>query len=750
MATRKAQKALMSVVTADEFVGRDRELDAVSRHALEPGRPFGMLVSSIPGGGASELLRQLYDRLFFGQKDLIPFYFNLRPGDRCGSKAAERYLQQFLLQAAAFRRKEPAVLDSSPDIEELAGIAPQADAFWFDPLIEAARRDKFTADARDRMRSALSAPLRASAHGPRVFAMIDDLHVANQLEHGDAFVDELTAIFSRAQIPFVFAARRRFRVSLPDVSMMPLDALDFADGGVMVERYCASRDVSINEQTRDLIATQFGGVPFYIRLFLAAARDAGRPLDGFQKVEQLYARQTIDGSFARHFGRLIDSVAVDAERARKLVELLHNGALAATPASSPEAWQRRLDLETSEFRRLIRTLEIDEMIDSSAGQIRTHTENLALTDHLEARFRIENSAVSPATVEANLVASSLRRAPRLMSRLYRREAAAGLQDLMLGFDVQTVPAALVDYRRFRDNYRGRPDAEIRREIVRDAERVELPQISHAAPLEAHHPAAAELIDEERSAVGVGFIDRSYAEHKQVAWLAVEIDSKLEADEDAARFWCNQLEAAAAACDFANFQIWLVAPEGFNESALRLLDERGAYGSSRRQVELLKEFIASGGVLDASASEEVEYEMVIPMGDDTEMIAAHALEEIARRHEFPPKTINQLKTALVEACINATEHGLSPDRKIHQKFRVGDRRIVITISNRGLRLIDKAESAATPADIASEPAQPVDDQRRGWGLNLMRTLMDDVRVEQVDDGTRITMTKYLDLGGLAAA
>ena len=33
-------------------------------------------------------------------------------------------------------------------------------------------------------------------------------------------------------------------------------------------------------------------------------------------------------------------------------------------------------------------------------------------------------------------------------------------------------------------------------------------------------------------------------------------------------------------------------------------------------------------------------------------------------------------------------------------------------------------------------------RRGWGLDLMRSLMDEVRLESVDDGTRIVMTKYV--------
>jgi anti-sigma regulatory factor (Ser/Thr protein kinase) len=33
-------------------------------------------------------------------------------------------------------------------------------------------------------------------------------------------------------------------------------------------------------------------------------------------------------------------------------------------------------------------------------------------------------------------------------------------------------------------------------------------------------------------------------------------------------------------------------------------------------------------------------------------------------------------------------------------------------------------------------------RRGWGLKLIRTLMDEVEFERVDDGTQLRMTKYL--------
>jgi serine/threonine-protein kinase RsbW len=136
-------------------------------------------------------------------------------------------------------------------------------------------------------------------------------------------------------------------------------------------------------------------------------------------------------------------------------------------------------------------------------------------------------------------------------------------------------------------------------------------------------------------------------------------------------------------------------------------------------------------------------MEIPMGEDTELIAAHTVEQIARRMEFEPEAINQIKTALVEACINASEHSLSTERKIYNRFRVEDDKLVVTVSSRGL---------SAPAAVSENGASFVEHNgresgeglkgRRGWGLKLIRTLMDDVEFERVDDGTRLRMIKYL--------
>ena len=57
---------------------------------------------------------------------------------------------------------------------------------------------------------------------------------------------------------------------------------------------------------------------------------------------------------------------------------------------------------------------------------------------------------------------------------------------------------------------------------------------------------------------------------------------------------------------------------------------------------------------------------------------------------------------------------------------------ITVANRGVRLADRA----TTEDAETEA-------RRGWGLKLIERLMDEVRLERTDDGTRISMSKLLE-------
>src|SRR6185436_4202680 len=154
-------------------------------------------------------------------------------------------------------------------------------------------------------------------------------------------------------------------------------------------------------------------------------------------------------------------------------------------------------------------------------------------------------------------------------------------------------------------------------------------------------------------------------------------------------------------------------------------------------------LSDSGVDRRSGGSEAENEfvLVLPMGADNELLAANTIEQVARRLNFTPEAINQIKTAVVEACINASEHSLSPDRKIYQRFQVESDRLSITISSRGILPINFAGNSQGEEETTADESQRSDD-RRGWGLKLIQTLMDEVEFERVDEVTSLRMTKYL--------
>lgn len=430
--------------------------------------------------------------------------------------------------------------------------------------------------------------------------------------------------------------------------------------------------------------------------------------------------QTYDAQFA--------AACRSKEIERRVVSMLFDGQVSDTGRVERDRWYRRLQLGEAETDSLLRRLNVSELIRLTPMYIESMSENLALSDYIAARFRLTIAAESRAAVFSESLAAYIKRAPELMAHSYRVNSALGVREVLAAFNGQTIARSLVDYGEFRSAFKGVPDAEALAKSA-NAPSITLPRIFFTTAASAFYKPIAQLAESERSAIALGFEASDGENDSDVTWIAAEIDSKMEASREAAEFWCDRLEAAAVMCDFSRYKIWLIAPEGFSPEALEVLRSRDAYGSSRRQVGLLRTH------LDAPAANsqplgDNEYEMVIPMSDEAELIAAHAVEEIAKRHHLDARSINQMKTALVEACINASEHSLSPDGKIYQRFRVEDDRIVLTVSNRGLRL-----ASNLPVDEPSEG-------RRGWGLQLMRRLMDDVRIEHVDDGTRIVMTKYV--------
>lgn len=726
------RKRILSSVSSKDFIGRTEDLNKILRHAHGENTARGFLLLSAPALGSSELLKQVYDRLFCEQSEIIPFYFAFKKTDETALQTAVRFLQSFLQQTVAFRRQNPDILNSSPEVYELAEIAALSDAIWIDRLIENFQAQNRPGDERAFIRQALSATLRANAHGAKVFVMLDELHETENFSNEINFVSELKEIFDRSEMPFVFSGRRRFLFNEVRGNYISheLKPLSFSDAGNLIENLAGKFDVKINDRTRDLIAVQMQGSPLFTRFLFQAASGKKIALDSFQKVERVYAEEIFGGRVKGFYERVFNEITPNIETQKNIVGVLYDALTIEKEKNPIEFWQKRFDLPEENFYRIIKNLNVNEVIRLSSNHAEASDENEILSDYLRGRFRLEIIGENRALVVGEMLSEFIKRAPRTMARTYRDNSAVGLRELLAAFDCQEIPQQLIDYSAFKDELKGAPNAEILKVLKNETEKITLPQIVFTAHTAAFYPPIEQVVEKNRSAAAIGFVERKYTEEDQTVWLAAEIDSKLEAAKDLTEFWCDRLEMVALVCNFTNYKIWLIAPEGFSPKAIEILKRRNAVGSSKKQIELLIEFLGAKQTSGEKLKPN-EYEIVAPMGEDAEMIAANTVEEIARRHNFVPKAINQIKTALVEACINAAEHSLSPDRKIYQKFAVEDDRIVITISNRGLRLSDKKSK-----EINS------DEGRRGWGLKLMKSLMDEVKFEQTDDGTRISMTKFL--------
>lgn len=139
---------------------------------------------------------------------------------------------------------------------------------------------------------------------------------------------------------------------------------------------------------------------------------------------------------------------------------------------------------------------------------------------------------------------------------------------------------------------------------------------------------------------------------------------------------------------------------------------------------------------AAGAEAPNFEMVIPMTQDAELVAAKAVEQICSSIHLKPDLVGQLQLAIIEACLNAMEHSGSYDKKVRLKLSASPERLEITIESPGRPFV--------PEDVREPTIEEKlgSEKKRGWGLRLMREIMDEVTFRPFEDGTRVVLKKKI--------
>jgi serine/threonine-protein kinase RsbW len=138
-------------------------------------------------------------------------------------------------------------------------------------------------------------------------------------------------------------------------------------------------------------------------------------------------------------------------------------------------------------------------------------------------------------------------------------------------------------------------------------------------------------------------------------------------------------------------------------------------------------------------ERRELHLTIPVAPDMELAATSLAAALGEWMDMTRDKIDEVKLAVAEACINAFEHSQTPDRRVRLEFVAAelDGRLLLEVD-----VIDGGRgfdpSLLEVPDIA---AKLKDKRKRGWGIKIIESLMDDVRIESGDQGTRIVMKKF---------
>lgn len=140
----------------------------------------------------------------------------------------------------------------------------------------------------------------------------------------------------------------------------------------------------------------------------------------------------------------------------------------------------------------------------------------------------------------------------------------------------------------------------------------------------------------------------------------------------------------------------------------------------------------------------EVTLTLPLEQpDVEIAASNTATAVAESMAMSPDKIDEIRLAVVEACINAKEHSRAADRRVQivcevlGKGSLGEgspETLRITVHDNGVGF----RPAAVEKPRIETKLRALD--KRGWGLEIMRGLMDEVEIHSGIEGTTVVMTK----------
>lgn len=133
------------------------------------------------------------------------------------------------------------------------------------------------------------------------------------------------------------------------------------------------------------------------------------------------------------------------------------------------------------------------------------------------------------------------------------------------------------------------------------------------------------------------------------------------------------------------------------------------------------------------------ELHVPSIPGFEKVAMDFAASVAKMMKFSDDRIDDLKTAVAEACLNAIEHGNNMDAsiKVGISLKVEESKLQVAVQDAGTGI-----GQVSPPSIERTIARKL--RPRGWGIFLIKSLMDEVEFETTPGkGNVVRMVVHLE-------
>lgn len=733
----------------ETFFGRERELATLLRVAdhASVGSAGNVLLYGPPNVGKTSLLLKFREKVLQEKEGAFPFYFSFSSALGSSVRLVYQFAGEYLRQLLSFYGDDlPGGFDLMDLADRLSAVGVEVPVDFLRGVEERIREK----DLVSALALALTLPFEVRKGGVIDLFLLDDFQFAMKMEDvpGWAILSVIrpyikggkAAFFIAGSSPGIVTASLKREGLYGSFSLLELSGLDRKSAREHFAHLVRKRKLQIPESVVELFTERLGGMPVYHRLLVDELTFQGEEVKDQGDAESFYARSVVEGRLNTYWREFFESVLSTRRQLARGIRFLKRVLVDEFPIDSYEGALGLIGGEPEDAEKILDALEF-------RGLLKTDFEKLSFVDDPVLRDFLfwayergimgkHNTQIISLLVERNLFK---RRFPS--PDVYRREMLEAVKELLRRWDCQEVPAVLFDYLSFREKYGRKGILEVLVGMEEEKMKYKLPKVSSVS---FGFAVGGRLPRIDFDVVGYGFRNREFTEEALVIWVVDFVEDRVLTRAKLEHFE-NRCRLLALEKSLGKEQLvrWVIFRGSVDEEALAYASSHGIYLTHEKQFRILLNIFGveeaeeerrpvEEKAEDVSREEPLEFDLVIPMRDDAEVIAARVAEEISYFREVDRDTLDRIKMAIIEACINAFEHSQSESGLVKLRYVIDKDRVEVFVTDEG-----RGFSPRGSLDRKEEK------RKRGWGLKIIRELVDEVDVVTGDEGTTIRLVKFLD-------